>query len=514
MRSRIALIRWHLPSWQPPLVVLTLCLLVGACDSDQLLDSQAQISANGGISAFDDAAPGIVNQRSVFTLNSRIHAASANGSEADLVIRYTLNDLVEPALRSATRIRVDLQDADGNYTLLSRTRLADRRLNGEIEVTVPVNAQSRGLRVSLDGLGANLVTDLARYSTITLPSVFEQPAIDLGKVDDVTAELVDGSYSSSVEGNRRLHRFAVRVEGTLNEAESELGLEAGQRVSVTGLEQNIARHFHALEYGFEDVESPVSANYGAEKLDVYLVMDVSSSITQAAAAHHLLDTVSRTVIALGRVANFNYRMFTRDVAELDSLRSIDFDLNDSGTALYRALDTALDDIENFGSNHQDKIIIAFTDGRDFSSRNFYPAFLSHEQVLDYITQRLGNVAQVQREYLNRRMELYMVGIGTDIDEQGLQSMVDSVAVHANDADSSDEGESGFFTAPNYTNVEINRAFAHLTNSIKGVYYLEYSSQQTPDDTDLVLDVVVNGIHADPVRLPTEYQLEYEPPVPQ
>jgi len=63
------------------------------------------------------------------------------------------------------------------------------------------------------------------------------------------------------------------------------------------------------------------------------------------------------------------------------------------------------------------------------------------------------------------------------------------------------------TIGSYNNLnvaDIDEAFAAVVQNVRGVYYLQYSSQQTPDNNQLELLVKVNGLEAR-LQLPTQFQ---------
>ena len=80
----------------------------------------------------------------------------------------------------------------------------------------------------------------------------------------------------------------------------------------------------------------------------------------------------------------------------------------------RQLDTALDDIDSRGLSNQNSVLISFTDGRDFSSLNFYPAFRSQAQMQEYIEQRLRNVKQAQDQFYGQQLDTYFVSLGSNV----------------------------------------------------------------------------------------------------
>lgn len=453
------------------------CLGVVACEGGDIR------SANGlAPQLFDDGVVTLndaTTDRSLVQLDPRLVGTSADGRTADLVIAWALTPAAQAAIARNTTLLVAATTHSGEQSVLSRHRVEEGQTQGEIDVTVPVDTDVMEVTVGLDGLTPGIVDDLPSATSLTLPSVIQVEPTPEDQIVSLRAELVPGSYRAEIEGGRRVHRFAVNVEGELADSPGE------GPVSITGLDSATSRHFIAFEDGIDDPESPVMASFEEQRVTVYLVMDVSSSVTLAGAADDLLDAVSRTLLALAPYARFDYRVFASDVYEIDSLRDLDFDeLTDSGTAFYRAVDTALDDAE---AHDGDVVLIAFTDGRDLASRNFYPAFLSHEQVLDHVANRLANVADARRQHSGARFEAHFVSLGSEIDTHALERLAQA-------------GNGAHF--PSFSNDTVQDAFSHLTRGVLGQYQLVYSSQQRAGDAALVLQVQANGIQAPPITLPT------------
>ncbi len=427
-------------------------------------------------------------------VSSRLVGTSGDAKEADIVIDWTLDQAGREVLTRNSVVFVAVLGADGSRTVVSRQRIEasddDETVEGEIDVVVPADTDVAEIQVGLDNIEAGRVTDAPTYATVNLPAVLRAEDTDLDRILNLRASLEPGSYTSAVEDGRRMHRFSVRVEAELDGITDENAESSSDSwVSVTGLDFATSQHFIAVEDGYNDPESPVRAAYVEQPITVFLVMDVSSSITLAGAADELLDAVSRTLLALAPVAAFDLRVFASDVFEIDSLRDLAFDeLTDSGTALYRAVDTALDDIE---STPGDVVLIGFTDGRDLASRNFYPAFLSHGQVLDYVADRLANVGTARRELLGQRFEAHFVSLGSNIDIDALNLLAAA-------------GNGAHY--PSYSTDTVKHAFEHLTSGVRGVYQLEYSSQQQAGDSSLVLQVHANGVSSQPIELPTRVGL--------
>ncbi len=481
-------------------VMFFACTWLWACDSEKSATPRNQESLGHSSSVLSDSisvdepvsalAMGI-------RISSRIESTSADGSEADLVLHYRINTGFKENLSSASRLEVELYDTLGNHTVIKRAKIDTQSLQGDVSVTVPVADSGASLRVTLLGLGGNLASNLPVYGTVNLPSILHTKLPDTERLDSIHVELVKDSYSSEIVDNRRIHRFAVRVSGESGHRESETQAEhdaEGLPNSVPGLARQVAQHFQVLENGEPDVESPVSALYQRQPLAVYLVLDASRSIVENHLAENLLNAVSRAIISLADVAEFNYREFAQEVFVIPSMREFKFDESTySGTALYYAIDTALDELDVSGSPEQDKVIIVFTDGKDKSSLNYYNAFLEPVQGINYIRNRLTNIIDAQHQFYQKQMDTFIVGLG-DVDGQELRSLAmpdpDTHFIHiSNDELQNDKTQ----------NELLDEAFSGITRRIRGVYYFEYSSQQTTDKNILKLNVMVNG-HSKTVEL--------------
>ncbi len=468
------------------LIALILCAITTACDqTNTAIPRPLGTSPNGLLFDDPDGNSRPTAAASLLSINTQLRSTSNDGGHADLSLFYTIDNSVADQVTGATKLIIDYINSDGQSRLISRVAANVTQLRDEIQISVPTDDLTATIRVSLSGLRDGIPNDKSMHKTVHLPTVITRQSTDLSLlISKPLLSLVEGSYSSQLLNGRRLHRFAIQVEGMI-EGHSEA-------VSITGLENNVSNHFKAYEFDSIDPESSVTANYEEQNIAVYLVIDASSSIVSAGQAHNLIDAVSRSVISLAPNAEFDYRQFTNDIDRIGSLRELSFDEpGQSGTALYYGIDSALADIENFGSDDQDKVIVVFTDGDDRASRNFYPAFLSHAQVYDYLTQRIRSVKLAQQQLLGRQLQTFIVSFdqsAVEVDEQLLEGLAS--AGGGQHFDHISEGD-------------IQGAFGRIVDDIRGVYYLEYSSQQTPDNTELELELTVGDFISDRIRLPTQ-----------
>ena len=482
-------------------IALIVSLSLVGCDAQNsaVLKDTAFDSTDGLV--FDDETGGAPTGDTLLHVNSRIASTSADGTEADLVLTYVLDPSVREAMKPGAYVQFEYVAPDTPSWVVGRSTISDA-LDGSLQITVPTNDKDATLAASVIGLQAGVIE--GRQILVTqIPAILARETTDLSRVNEVRAELVDGSYESELVDGRRLHRFAVRVidptagpiDDLLTGAEKPEELE----YSISGLEKNASEHFVALENGSVDNESPVTVAFTEYPLEVYLVIDTSKSIVDSRQVHNLTNAVASSVLALTQNVQFDYRTFNGQVNRITSLRELEFDSDESSaTAVYYALDTALSDIENYGSINQDKVVMVFTDGKDRASRNHYnDDFIDNEQVHEYIVQRVSQVRRAQQSTLGRQLDVYTIGFydqesGVDVPEEIRK--LDQIAQAGG-------------TKASYNNLnvsDIDDAFAAVVQNIRGVYYLQYSSQQTADNNQLELLVTIPGLEPARLQLPTEF----------
>lgn len=481
-------------------IALIACMALVACDTENSATPRNTSASSSDGLVFDDESSVTPINGTLLQVSSRIASTSADGSEADLVLTYTLDSSVRNTIKSGAFVQFEYVASDAAARVVGRSPITDE-LAGSVQVTIPTDNSDAKLVASLSGLQAGAVED-QDILVAQIPAIVTREPTDLARVNEVRAELVDGSYESEIVDGRRIHRFAVRVidptAGPIDELLNENNRAEDLEYSISGLEANASAHFVALENGAEDIESPVTVGFTEFPLEVYLVIDTSKSIVESRQVHNLTNAVSSTVLALTPNAQFDYRTFNGQVSRITGLRALDFDSDaTSATAVYYALDTALSDIEQHGSINQDKVVMVFTDGKDRASRNHYnDDFIDNEQVHEYIVQRVNQVRRAQQDTLGRQLDVYTIGFYDQ--ESGLD-----VPAEINKLDKIAEagGTKASFNNRNVSDIE--DAFAAVVQNIRGVYYLQYSSQQTADNNLLELVVNVNG-HESRLQLPTNY----------
>ena len=478
------------------LTSIVLLGLLSACDRETSAVPRLGSADSPNTVEFDDEFGGGTSfNNSLLRLHSRIASTSADGNEADVVLSYSIDPYIRPALKSGTYVRFDYLSDQQPARLLARDTVTDD-LGGTVSVTVPTTFHNANIKASIIGLEPGVINETGTLLSVT-PAIPKTQTTDLANIGGVQMTLIDRSYESEIINGRRVHSFAVQVtDPTAQAVFPDGGKPDDFHYSISGLEENASDFFKVYENQFIDIESPVTVNFERHKQAVYLLIDKSKSIVESRQAHNVADAVSRSVIALSDNADFDYRWFSQTVERVSSLRELDFDSDDaSGTALYYALDRTLSDIENVGSIHQDKIVIVFTDGIDLSSRNYYNGdFIDNEQVFDYVKQRVAQVRSSQFNHFGRQLKVYTMGFYPD--GEGID-----IPMEINKLDEIAEVGGTESSYNNQNSDSIVAAFDAVVQNIQGVYYLQYSSQQTADNNQLQLTLTIDGHEPVSVELP-------------
>ncbi len=477
-----------------------LCAGLTACDRTNTATLKQVANAGASDIAFDDQSSVQVIAKKALQISSTITSTSPDGTEADLLLTYLLDPGIRSALTARSFVKFEYVTPEKPNQLVARAGI-DSELHGSVAVTVSTDETAK-LVATVGGLQPGVIDD-EEILAAQLPAVLTRETTDLARVQDVSAELIEGSYESMLDDGRRVHRFAVKVTdptaGPIDELLYDIDDPASLEYSISGLEKNASSHFVAFENDSVDIESPVTVEFDEFPLAVYLVIDTSRSIVESGQVHHLTNAVSNTVIALAQNAHIDYRSFNGAVKRINGLRELDFDADAaSATALYYAIDTALTDIENFGSINQDKVVLVFTDGKDLASRNHYnDSFIENAQVHEYIVQRVNQVRNAQKNTFGRQLDVYTIGFYD-------QNTGINVSEEINKLDSISEAGGTNKSYNNLSETDISNAFAAVVHNIRGVYYLQYSSQQIANNNKLELLVKVNG-HEARLQLPTDFK---------
>ena len=278
-------------------------------------------------------------------------SASADGSEADVRV------LVETEIGANEQAYLQLDIMGGNLSspIHYNAGLVDGGMNTHsFDLVVPFVSSISGQFSARAYLSKEPMADYSAnldQSTQNFTLGFPAGLTSLDDVASVDLQVIPGSYSSALINEngiqRRVHYFSAQVFDQNN-------------VSISGLDTDTQKYFRAYEDGNFDVESGVTVDSRQNQIRVYLIIDVSSSITQADAVEALREAAAQTVLSLSSFSSFNYREFSGNVRKLSNLRELNFEENISATALYRSVDSALSDIE-MDASEEDIVVVAFTD---------------------------------------------------------------------------------------------------------------------------------------------------------
>ena len=345
-------------------------------------------------------------------VRTELRGVNSDGENAVVRVSWSLTDEGSAVLRSNSRVVLREFRDDLPRAVIDTKPISDDDPSGSFDV--PVNTQddiSTQWHLELDRANLLAVPDITTHSVVNLGLILGRDTTPIDRLISVNLELVRDSYTASNIDNRREHNFSVSVRGRLN-----LGLNPDsptailtKPASVTGLIDDGMQPFTVIESGVVDIESPLTVTDERKDPLVYLVMDASSSLLNSECADDLYHAVSSTVITLAPAVNFEYRIFDTDVYEVES--TLDFQpiaSAASGSALYYALDTVVEDISEWEHPDRDIFIIAYSDGLDLASWNHYN-FSTRDEVVAHVGDRLSSLAQLHQTNNNRSLRTFLVG---------------------------------------------------------------------------------------------------------
>lgn len=407
----------------------------------------------------------------------------ANSSE--LVFLYRLIGLEPSDLPPGARIILTIVDGEGNTVVVSDALPLDTSMNaqtdadqqGEIIVSVPEGVDNVSAVATITtpeelpqnpGELANLEENQPQGVLLDIPLHNNLRPTDLTSVTDFSLEFVEDSYSTETTGQRRLHRFGVRAYDQ-------------ECVSIRGLSSDLGSFFSIAENGIHDVESPVTFDSRDNRVKVYMVLDASSSITlDAAAEGSVRAAVENVVSQMPDDYELDYRQFNGEVTRLASHLDYQSDASESGTAFYYAIDTVLDDIEAQGNNNDYHVIVAFTDGLDLASRNYYGTGYTHESVKQYVRNRITTFRNAEGPRYGDGLEVHAISMGSiaESDKVNLYALAQA-------------GGGSYYHAVDKSELDVT--FGYLTSRVLATYHLEYSSQQLLQDNELTLKLEIGNL---------------------
>ena len=393
------------------------------------------------------------------------------GENAELVLEYSLAGLNLQTLPSGSSLTITIVDDTGRAIAVSESiPIEPQTADGEVTVIVPAG-QSDDVTAIATVTAADSTDSSDTITTVETHAVLGidlsnavRPS-ELGLIDDYSLELVGGSYTSDVSEGRRLHRFAVRAYDQ-------------NCVSIRGLDDDVGQFFTMLEDSFVDVESPVEYDTRNNFINVYFVLDASSSITDAdqvqilSAARYASDRLRDDYVV-------DFRQFSGDIQRLSSFRDYQPDRGQSATAFYYAIDTVLEEIDASGPSEDYHVIIGFTDGVDLASRNQFGTQFSHAAIKTFVRDKVEQFRTSPGFTHGSGLELHVLSVG---DVAAERDNLNALAAAGG-------GEHVF--ASDKTVLE--PLLESLVDRVLATYRLEYSSQQIADDTDLLLQVDINAI---------------------
>jgi hypothetical protein len=485
--------------------LLLVLVVMAGCDSGGNLAERIPTGLSEAPTVFSDD---VQSNTPALNVRQELLGVDADGQSAVVRVSWALTSAGSQAVRSNSRVRLRVLRDGEPAEVIETQPVSEEEPVGEIDV--PVNTetdQATRWYLELDRADLQAVPSLTTYTVVSLDTLLQRKTTPLEDLQRVELSLVKDSYIASNVGNRREHKFSVSVQGDLA-VPAESGEDGSLKtipVHVTGLLDDGQLPFSVYESGVLDTESPLSATDVRKDPLVYLIMDASSSMLNSECADDLYHAVSTTVVTLSPAATFKYRIFDNEVYEVSStLEFAPIASDASGSALYYALDTVVSDIEQWVDIDRDVFIIAYSDGLDLASWNHYN-FASRDAVVTHVGRRLSNLAQQHSQQNGRLLKTFLVGFdprtGSEAEEMlylATQGGGQYVQMSREDCDASFALQnSGTDTVQD----KINETFLSLTDHIRSVYHISYSSQQTHGKSSLSLELMLNETLKHSINLP-------------
>lgn len=474
-------------------------------------DNLSERVPNGFASApitFNDAGITGVAGNVALDVRTELRGVNSDGENAIVRVSWSLTEAGFASLRPNSRIVLREYRNDTPTAVIDVKPVSEENPSGSIDV--PVNTEEDTETqwfLELDRADLLAVPDITTHNIVNVGLILKRDTTPLDQLVSVNVQLVEDSYTATNIDNRREHNFSVSVSGRLNLGEKPDNPDEilTKSAFVTGLVDNGLQPFTIIESGVVDTESPLTVTDERKDPLVYLVMDASSSLLNSECADDLYHAISSTVITLAPAVNFEYRIFDTDVYEVEStLEFLPISGAASGSALYYALDTVVEDIAQWESPDRDIFIIAFSDGLDLASLNHYD-FASRADVVTHVGRRLSNLASQHQTNNDRSLRTFLVGFdprtGSEAEEMlflATQGGGEYVQMNREDCNASLALQNSLEDS---VQSKIRETFLSLTDHIRSVYHLNYSSQQTHGRSTLSLELKLTDMVNSTIQLP-------------
>jgi len=483
-------------------VCVALVAVLHGCDSDVVSRAPNGPTAADSGAFGDDAA----FTHAALNVSTQLRGVNSDGRNAVVRVAWSVTAAGLQTLGGRSQVRLRNYTNGSATGVIASQPVSEDTSSGVFDIPVDVvEDTSTQWFLELDRAALSLVPNLSGFTVVNLEPILSRKTTPLDVVTQAELELVPDSYTADNVGGRREHNFSVHVKGRIPVNDPNQPAHNTKPVFVTGLVQNGNKPFRIIESGVEDIESPLSVTDDRKDPVLYLVMDVSSSVVQGQCWDDLQHAVSSTIINLAGATNLEYRIFDNEIYRIEStLDLLPISGEASGSALYHSLDRVVGELESWEHRDRDIFIIAFSDGLDLASWNHYD-FASRQDVVTHVGRRLNGMALQHSFYNQREFKTFLVGFDprTALEAQemsylALQGRGDYVQMNRDDCDpnvvingaSADPVES-----------KITETFHSLSDHIRSVYHLNYSSQQTHGRSPISLQLHLGDTHMHTLELP-------------
>jgi len=471
------------------------------CDSDiaERRSAGSNLSATG---VLDDAA----NLQPALHVVTQLRGVSSNGRSAVVRVAWSLTEQGIESLSGRNQVRLRHYKNNSPGRVIATRAVSESEPSGEFDVPVDTSddLHTKWL-LELDRASLEAVPNLAAYSLVDLEPILARAETPLEDVTQAELALLPDSYTATNVAGRREHEFSVHVKGRIPINDENQPAHNTKPIFVTGLVQDESKPFRVIESGINDIESPLTVVDDRRDPILYLLMDVSASVVQGQCWDDLQHAVTSTIIHLADSVNLEYRIFDNEIYRIEStLDLLPLSGEASGSAIYHSIDRVLGEIEEWEHKDRDIFIIAFSDGLDLASWNHYD-FESREAVIAHVGRRLSDVAWRHKRHNRRDLKTFLVGFNPRTDEEAremnylaTQGQGSYVQMNRDDCDPV-VALSNASTDP--VRSKITETFHSLSDHIRSVYHLNYSSQQTHGRSSISLQLHLGDTLAHTLDLP-------------
>ena len=230
----------------------------------------------------------------------------------------------------------------------------------------------------------------------------------------------------------------------------------------------LVRNFGSSGDFTEEVEATKASEINTTPINIHYLIDVSYSVVEAQANDELITRANELVNNIRQInaetstSDVTYRTFGDIISPLitsnlsNPFDALEFEGKGGGTALYQAIQLALEDLES----SPDSVLFVFTDGKENASASGF------------------NIDKIIQTATASGIPIYLTALGDDVDTEALNKIAT-------------DSEGSFFQALDKNTLE--QAFQNILNRIPVKYTAVYRPTQRSGHVEFQFKVTYNGV---------------------